>query len=263
MARAEPPVTSAQRQSRFWDAQYRADPRFFGSEASPFLRWTLAALEGRSVGSRWVELGSGYGRDLATLRARGYSVRGVDVSTVGTALARRSKLPVLRTPALRFLARQPSNSVDVVFSNLFLNMEFSEGDHGRLLDQVARVLVPGGYHAYSVRSVTDRYYGRGSPVGPDMFDFAPNGPVLHFFSRPYAQRLRHGRLRCVRTRATIEGEGEFPISVLYYLEQKPARATGPTQGPGRSTARPAHSLTRLQKVSSGQERPHSRVSRDR
>lgn len=225
---------ASQRQARFWDSRYRADPTFFGTDASPFLRWTLAALEGRKVGPRWLELGSGYGRDLTVLRARGYSVRGVDVSRVATDLARRSSLPVVEAPAHRFLSSLGTESVDVVFSNLFLNMEFSEAEHRRLFDEVRRVLVPGGFHTYSVRSVVDGWYGRGRRAGPATFDFAPRGPVLHFFSRPYARRLRRGRFRCVRTWGGTEGEGEFPISVLYFLDQRVARAK--RGGRGRPSA---------------------------
>jgi SAM-dependent methyltransferase len=208
------------RQARYWDRRYRADPTFFGAGPSRFLRWTLAELRGRSVGRRWLELGSGYGRDLANLRTRGFSVRGVDVSRVGTALARRARLPVVALPAHQYLATLAPGSVDVVFSNLFFNMEFSKDDHERLFMEVHRVLAPDGFHAYSVRSVTDAWYGKGTPAGPDMFDLAPHGPVLHFFSRAYAARLRKGRFRCLRSWEGTEGEGEFPITVLYFLEEK-------------------------------------------
>jgi hypothetical protein len=150
----------------------------------------------------------------------GFSARGVDVSHVGTAIARRSRLDAVRAPALRFLSRVRSDSVDVVFSNLFLNMEFSEGEHERLFGEIHRILTLDGYHAYSVRSVADRWYGRGERRAPDTFDLSPDGPVLHFFSREYARRLRRGRFRALRTWEGTEGEGEFPITALYILEQR-------------------------------------------
>jgi len=209
------------RQAEFWDGRYASDPAFFGPEASPFLGWVLSALRDRPVGPTWVELGSGYGRDLAALRDRGYSARGVDVSAVGTSLARRSGLSVVRDHALRFLTGLPSDSVDVAFSNLFLNMEFSEEEHGRMFTEVRRVVVPGGFHAYSVRSTRDRWYGQGRRVGPDTFDLSPDGPVLHFFSRAYAARLRRGRFVGRRIWEGPEVGGGFPIRVLYILEQKP------------------------------------------
>lgn len=199
---------------------------FFGAGRSPFLDWLLASFGNRPVGRAWVELGSGYGRDLRELKDRGYSVRGIDLSHVGTRIARKAGLDAERGPAFEFLARQRPESVDVVFSNLFLNMDFSEADHDRLFSLVHRVLVPGGFHAYSVRSVSDRWYGRGIPVGTDTFDLAPDGPVMHFFSRAYARRLRRGRFRCVRLWQGTEDRGGFPIRVLYVLERKESPSRG-------------------------------------
>jgi SAM-dependent methyltransferase len=218
---SSPPTGAAhRRQARFWDGRYRADPTFFGDEASPFLDWVLSALRGREAGPRWVELGSGYGRDISELRRRGYSVRGVDVSTVGTSLARRAGLPVVRGHAVEFLSGLGTRSVNVVFSNLFLNMEFSRADHERIFSEVHRVLVPGGFHAYSVRSVSDRWCGRGKRLAPDTYDLSPDGPVLHFFSRTYARSLRRGRFRCLRSWEGLEPGGGFPVRVLYVLERK-------------------------------------------
>ena len=214
------PALAPVRQARFWDRRYISDPEFFGAGPSPFLRWTLSRLRQRSVGRNWLELGSGYGRDLVALRTRGFSVRGVDISRVGTTLARRAKLAAVEAPALEYLPGLESGSVDVVYSNLFLNMEFTEAEHARLFEEIHRVLIPGGFHAYSVRSVADPWYGRGTRTGPDSFDLAPHGPVLHFFSPDYARKLRRGRFRGLEMWEGTEGR-EFPITVLYILEQKP------------------------------------------
>jgi SAM-dependent methyltransferase len=212
------------RQSRYWNARYRLDPALFGSERSPFLDWVLSSLKGHRVGRTWVELGAGYGRDLRELQARGYSAHGVDVSHFATTLAREAGLKVVREPAVRFLGRWEEGAVDVVVSNLFFNMEFSEADHEQLFAGIYRALAPGGYHAYSVRTVSDRWYGKGVLVGPDTFDLAPDGPVMHFFSRKYARHLRQGRFRNVRAKEGTEDPGGFPIRVLYVLDQK--RPTG-------------------------------------
>ncbi len=188
---------------------------------SPFLKWVLSSPGRLPLGKTWVELGSGYGRDLRALRARGFSAVGIDVSRVGTAIARRSGVKAAHGEALRFLSQLPKESVDVVFSNLFYSLEFSEDEHQRFFDRVHRALVPRGLHAYSVRTVTDPWYGKGVAVGPDTFDLTPDGAVMHFFSGVYARRLRAGKFRCVRTWEGAEDPGGFPIRVLYVLEQKP------------------------------------------
>jgi len=187
---------------------------------SSFLKWLLSFSRRLPRGKTWVELGSGYGRDLRALRARGFSVIGVDVSRVGTMIARRSGVNAVQGEALRFLSELRKGSVDVVFSNLFYSLEFSGKAHRQLFDRVGRALVPGGLHAYSVRTVADPWYGKGVAVGPDTFDLAPDGAVMHFFSRAYARELRRGRFRCIRTWEGVEDPGGFPIRVLYVLEQK-------------------------------------------
>ena len=225
---------AARRQAKFWNFRYRTQPKVFGDRPSPFLRWLLHALEGRRPGRQWIELGSGYGRDLKELRDRGLSARGIDLSRVGTSIARRAGLEAEKGHALRLLARQRSASVDVVFSNLFFNMEFLYADHDRLFAEVHRVLAPGGFHAYCARSTSDALCGKGTNVGPDTYDFRPDGPVMHFFSRRYAARLRKGRFRSVRT---WEGPGRerIPTRVLYVLERKPPLREERRRAGGRLT----------------------------
>lgn len=172
------------------------------------------------MGHRWLELGSGYGRDLRAIRARGYAVRGIDLSRIGTSVARKAGQDALRGNAVDFLRSQRPGSIDVVYSNLFYNMEFSERDHERVFSLVHRALAPGGLHAYSVRTVSDPWFGKGVRVGPGTFDLAPDGPVMHFFSRSYARRLRAGRFRSVRSWEGEEDLGGFPTRVRYVVERK-------------------------------------------
>lgn len=214
------------RQADFWNSAYQRDPTFFGSGGSPFLEWVLSSLGRRTGGRTWLELGSGYGRDLRELERRGFPARGVDVSRVGISLARSSGVKVVHTPALPFLTGLEAGSAGVVFSNLFLNMEFSERDHERLFGEIHRVLAPGGYHAYSARSTLDPWYGKGVPMAPDTFDLTPDGPVMHFFSRPYARRLRRALFRAVRSWEGREDQEGFHIRVLYVLDQKAPRGPG-------------------------------------
>ena len=110
------------------------DPAFFGGGRSAFARWARDVL--RRAGIRrgfCIELGAGYGRDLPYLQRCGFVVRGVDVSDRGVALARgrrRSPAPrafeIVRSDAVPFLARTPGQSVDVVYSNMFYNMDFTD-----------------------------------------------------------------------------------------------------------------------------------------
>ena len=239
--RAPPSRLAGQR--AFWNHRYRGDPELFGAGRSPFARWARDVL--RRAGIRrgmCIELGVGYGRDLRYLQRCGFVVRGVDASDVGVALARRRRRPVvLRAPeivlgdAVSFLAQIPGQSVDVVYSNMFYNMDFTEADHVRLFAEVARVLRPGGFHLYSVRSTSDSWYGRGRRTGPDTFDLRPHGSTMHFFSRTYARRLGRGAFSSFAREDRLEGARDFPIRLLYAADVRNSD-TAPENRPSFSQA---------------------------
>ncbi len=218
-------------QRAFWNKSYRGDPEFFGGGRSAFARWARDVLRRGGIRrGKCVELGVGYGRDLAYLQRCGFDVRGVDVSDRGVALARvhrrthaRRSIDVVRSDALRYLAQLPSRSVDVVYSNMFYNMDFTEADHARLFAEVARVLRPGGFHLYSVRSTSDSWYGRGRRRGSDTFDLRPHGVTMHFFSRAYARQLGRRHFSSFAREDRLEGAGEFPMRLLYAADAR----TGP------------------------------------
>ena len=122
----------------FWDRMYSKDPDIFGSQGSEFARWSLPFLQRESPGGRIVELGCGTGRDMMYFAEHGFDVRGVDLSEVATRLANR-RLAALRDSSLlqwavqgdaaEYLTRLSANGVDVVYSNLFFNMETEKQRH--------------------------------------------------------------------------------------------------------------------------------------
>ena len=166
------------------------------------------------------ELGVGCGRDARFFASRRFRVRGTELSLQGCRCARSKGLDVEEGDALHYLRAQPAATVDVVYSNLFFNMEFTRQEHQALFAEVARVLRPGGLHLFSVRSVSDPWYGRGKPRGPDTFDPAPHGVPMHFFSPAYARGLLQRRFRLLALEELAEGEGEFPIRVLYVVARR-------------------------------------------
>lgn len=221
-------------QQRFWSEAYRA-PDFFGPGPSAFARWALPYLQ-RSRARKLLELGAGYGRDLPLFRREGMEVRGVDLVAPG----RRSPTSashLQQGEALATLRSSPKSSWDVVYSHLFLNMDFTTPDLREILREVHRVLRPGGLHVFSVRSTNDRWYGRGRRVGQDRFDLRPQGPVLHFFSERFARRLleERGRFEVLRMDVGQEGGPELPMQLLYVA----ARRSGSSRaGPRAPTATP-------------------------
>lgn len=219
------------RQARFWNRLYRRDPEVLGAGPSRFSRWLHRWLgEHSTLPGPIVELGCGYGRDAWFWARDGRRIRAVDCSGVGLQRARSRTDPVAHPPEfvqealLPFLRRVPTASVALVYSNLVWNMDFREEEHRLHFDEVARVLRPGGIHAYSVRSTHDPWYGRGRAVAPDTFDLAPQGSVMHFFSREYARSLSTPWFENREIREVREGGREFPIRLLYVVDRRRRRA---------------------------------------
>lgn len=214
----------ASRQEAFWDSRYSEDPNFFGSCESDFSHWALPLLQ--EIGARRVlELGSGYGRDSVFLCDKGMSVTSVEVSGVGLREARRllagrTGIELHKENATSFLSSSVEGSFDAVYSNLFLNMHFTMDEHRAIFRETARVLRPGGLHLFSVRSVSDPWYGRGIRVAADTFDHNPAGTTMVYFSGGRLSEITPKQLLPLKMEEVEEGQTEFPIRVLYVAQVK-------------------------------------------
>ena len=210
------------RQREFWQRRYNEDPAFFGPEESEFARWCLPILMSEAGLREIVELGCGYGRDARYLSARGFHVRAVDLvrRTGPSPDVARAEIDTIESDCLEFLSNLAGGSVDAVYSNMFLNMDFTEREHRDLVRAVHRALAPRGLHLFSVRSTSDPWYGRGRRVRPDTYDPAPRGVTMHFFSEAYADRLSKGRFEPVRREERCVGGAVFPIRLWYFAVRR-------------------------------------------
>ncbi|MCI4365707.1 MAG: class I SAM-dependent methyltransferase [Thermoplasmata archaeon] len=207
--------------TEFWDRTYRADEDFFGASASSLARSSLALALREVPGGSLLELGCGTGRDLVYFAQHGFDVAGCDLSVVAAQVANRrisslrDEVPplarVVACDAFDFLARYPTGRTDLVFSNLFLNLESDPFRLVRLFGAVARVLRGGGLHVFSVRSVADPGYGKGRLVGPDAFDPGTGGPPLRFFSEVDLRRHASTGFTLLSLREHPDGGPEFPV----------------------------------------------------
>ena len=240
-------------QRAYWNQRFYEDPELFGTRESRFARWTLRWVRGSRKVGPLIELGAGYGRDLRFFQKKGFAARGVDASVeavrIGTSADQASgarPIDLTAGEALDYLKAQPTGSASVVYSNLLYNMDFTEREHLRLFQEVARVLPVGGLHCYSVRSVEDCWYGRGSPIREDTFDLRPQGGIMRFFSRSYVAFLR-GRLFGKRAFTSVtEGDADFPICVLYVADVRTVGLRSTRKRPARGS--PVGGLRSAQRV---------------
>jgi SAM-dependent methyltransferase len=81
-------------------------------------------------------------------------------------------------------------SVDGVFAHMLLCMALSTGQIHHVLDEVRRVLRPGGAFVYAVRHTGDAHYRTGIARGQDIFEHG--GFAVHFFPRRLVEDLAEG-----------------------------------------------------------------------
>ena len=78
-------------------------------------------------------------------------------------------------------------SVDAVFAHMLLWMALSTAEIHALVDEVKRVIRPGGVFVYTVRHTGDAHYGAGVAHGDDIYEHG--GFAVHFFPRRLVDEL--------------------------------------------------------------------------
>lgn len=183
-------------QREHWQDVYDRNPHMYGGEPSEPARHAREVFVDH--GAREVlELGAGHGRDALWLAAQGLRVQAADFSA--TALEQLARTAAERGVAGRVRtrlhdARTPlplaDASVDGVFAHMLLCMALSTDQIHALVDEIGRVLRPGGVLVYTVRHTGDAHYGTGLSHGDDIFEHG--GFAVHFFDRALVDALARG-----------------------------------------------------------------------
>ncbi|KZS55309.1 class I SAM-dependent methyltransferase [Mycobacterium ostraviense] len=180
-------------QREHWQATYRAHPAMYGSGPSLPARYALEVFQTAGA-NRVLELAAGQGRDSLHFARAGLQVLATDFSDIAVAQLRRTaRTQGLggRVRALVHDLREPlpveTGSVDAVFAHMALCMALSTKEIHAIVDEVRRVLKPGGKFVYTVRHTGDGHYGMGQCHGDDIFECG--GFAVHFFSRELVASL--------------------------------------------------------------------------
>ncbi|EKX65288.1 class I SAM-dependent methyltransferase [Streptomyces ipomoeae] len=184
-------LANAQRQQ--WQNTYTAHPGMYGEE--PSAPAAHAAEVFRKAGATDVlELGAGHGRDALFFAREGFTVQATDFSATGLqqlqAAARAQGVDERVTCAVHDVREPlplPDASVDAVFAHMLLCMALSTEEIHNLVDEVRRVLRPGGAFVYTVRHTGDAHYGAGTAHGDDIYEHG--GFAVHFFPRHLVDSL--------------------------------------------------------------------------
>lgn len=183
-------------QQPLWDSVYAAETDFFGDEPSDAAKRAAARfLEDDS--SLILELGAGQGRDATYFASMGLRVYALDYSENGlwgiVDKGIRTDLGQMITPVYHDL-RKPlpfaDAAVDGCFSHMLYCMAFSRSEIEFLNGEILRVLKPGGLNIYTVRHKGDAHFGKGTPLGENLYEM--NGFVVHYFDKAMVESLAGG-----------------------------------------------------------------------
>lgn len=183
-------------QRSHWEKIYAISPCRFGNKPSYMGMSTLPLLI--EAGARKIlELGCGQGRDTLLFMENNMEVFAFDyASTCIDQLVEAAKNGGVsdRLHAYVHDIRDgiplPDSSIDACFSHMFFTMYLKEEEIARIMDEVRRVLRPGGLNIYSVRNQKDPHFKKGNWMGEDMWEM--NGFVVHYFSEEKIRRLSRG-----------------------------------------------------------------------
>ncbi|WP_274911540.1 class I SAM-dependent methyltransferase [Streptomyces sp. WZ-12] len=194
MTEGGPELASEQR--RHWQETYSVHPGMYGDEPSAAARYAAEAF--RAAGAaRVLELGAGHGRDALHFAREGFAVHATDFSRTAldqlSATARAQGLGD-RIATTVHDVREPlplaDGSADAVFAHMVLCMALSTQEIRSLVNEVRRVLRPGGVFVYTVRHTGDVHYGAGTAHGDDIYEHG--GFAVHFFPRHLVDALAAG-----------------------------------------------------------------------
>jgi SAM-dependent methyltransferase len=162
-------------EGRFWDERFRREGFIWGEGPSPTAKTAARHLP---ANARVLEVGFGYGRDLAFLLRQGYRVSGIDLSVEARGRAearlRRAGLAAERLVTGSFADSDFAEGLfDGVLSHRMAHLLVTAEAVERFVDQLRRVLRPGGLVCLAVRNADDRDPAEVRPVGENVGEYLP------------------------------------------------------------------------------------------
>jgi len=198
---------------------------FFGPDPSDFGLRSADTFQ-KCGFNKILELGCGQGRDTVMFLRKGFDVTATDFCQAGIDQVNEcascnglvQNLKLLRVDMKEGLPFA-DGTFDAVYSHMLFTMQFTEKELAKMMDDVRRVLKPGGYNIYSVRSDLDPQYQKGKHFGEDMYQ-NPLGFIVHFYTEDKIKRLSRG-WDILAIRRSVEGSHPFDKHLYEVTMRKP------------------------------------------
>ena len=198
----------------FWNANWAKWSRDF--TPSPFAVKALKLMKIKDFHDI-LDLGCGTGGNSLFFAANGLRVTACDVSDTALESVESFKHPKIETMRADMTAADFGiDAYDAVFACLSLHY-FGDAVTRRIVAGVHKALRPGGLFFVRCKSTKDPLYGKGEPVGKDMFRLQY---VRHFFSPEYMQDVLSAFpvVRIAETREDYFGDCAFTDAVAAKID---------------------------------------------
>jgi len=164
----------------YWEDRFREKGLIWGLEPSEGAVKAAEFLNGSTNKKRILDVGCGYGRDLAYFFSKDYEVTGVDFSEEAVNLG-KELFPNIRFDVSNVIPLPyEDESFDAVYGYSSLHLLNQEGRQ-RFLQESRRVLADGGYVIQTVASTNDPDYGNGEETEENSF-ISKRGVIKHFYT---------------------------------------------------------------------------------
>ncbi len=169
---------------KYWNVRFKSEREVWGNK--PSLSAKLAAEVFKRYDVKTVLIpGCGYGRNCLYFAKLGFSVTGIDISSVGIEIAKKNSekynlsIEYVTGDVLQVLPT--GKKYDGVFAHNLLHL-FLEGDRMKLINGLKNSLRKSGVLIVNVFSVNDPSFGEGVQVEENTF-FEPDGHYSHYFTK--------------------------------------------------------------------------------
>ena len=191
-----------------WDDWHRTHTSASRSSNAHSLIDKFVNLLPHTKDRRILEVGCGQGREAIALARMGLAVDAFDLSPLAVTLARENARQAdVTINAIEHDAAEPlpynTNRFAGIFAHLSLHY-FDEATTRKIFAELARVTMPAGGILFTVRSVHDRFYGRGDHVDDNLFCF--EGHIRGFFDKRHIESVVVGWDICSEEYYDIAGE---------------------------------------------------------